>query len=65
MTDWVVCPECDLPAEILDRQTWDSTDGPVGHVHVWCVGGHRFLMPVDSVRPELKGDSWTAPRSPS
>jgi len=39
------CPQCDLAAEIVDRDDWPSTDGPVEHVHVRCVDGHRFVLP--------------------
>ena len=40
------CPECGLPAEVVDRDVWESTDGPVEHVTVRCVARHRFVMPV-------------------
>ncbi|HSO66128.1 MAG TPA: hypothetical protein VLQ78_13610 [Ornithinibacter sp.] len=40
------CPECALVAEVVGRDVWPSTDGPVEHVHVRCVAGHRFLLPV-------------------
>jgi hypothetical protein len=45
--DDTVCPEpgCDLRAEILDRRILKSTDGPIEHSRITCVGGHRFLMP--------------------
>jgi hypothetical protein len=43
MTD---CPQCGLPAEVLDRMTLQSTDGPVEHVKTRCVTGEWFLMPV-------------------
>jgi hypothetical protein len=53
------CPEpgCDLLAEILDRTILESTDGPVGHARIGCVGGHRFLMPTAMLpgRPNLHG----------
>lgn len=49
------CPEpgCYLPAEILDRTVLESTDGPVEHARVACVGGHRFLMPT-AMLPERR-----------
>jgi hypothetical protein len=34
-----------MPAEILDRTILDSTDGPIEHCRIACLGGHRFLMP--------------------
>ena len=41
------CPEpgCELPAEILDRAILESTDGPIEHARIVCLGGHRFFMP--------------------
>lgn len=43
------CPEpsCGLPGEILDRVVIPSTDGPVEHVRLLCIGGHRFFMPAE------------------
>ena len=40
------CPECALVAEVVDRDVWPSTDGPVEHLHVRCVARHRFVLPV-------------------
>lgn len=40
------CPQCGLVAEVVSRDVWDSTDGPVEHAHVRCVARHRFLLPV-------------------
>jgi len=45
------CPECHVPAEIVDWFTLGSTDGPVEHVCVTCVHGHYFRMPADRLRP--------------
>jgi hypothetical protein len=39
---FVRCPQCDLPAEIVDRFTFASTGGPAEHVKTVCVGGHWF-----------------------
>jgi hypothetical protein len=39
------CPECGLPAEVLDRFTLGSTDGPVEHVKVLCITGRWFTTP--------------------
>lgn len=41
----IPCPGCDLPAEVLDRTSLASTDGPLEHVRTQCVAGHFFLMP--------------------
>jgi hypothetical protein len=43
------CPECHAPAEITDRFTLASTDGPVAHVAVSCLAGHHFRMPADKL----------------
>jgi hypothetical protein len=47
------CPEpgCGMPAEILDRYTLPSTDGPVEHIAVRCIDRHQFLMPVELLLP--------------
>jgi hypothetical protein len=47
----IPCPECDAPAEIAERFSLPSTDGPVAHVVVYCVGGHHFRMPADRLAP--------------
>ena len=47
--DLVVCPECSAPAEVVDRFTLPSTDGPVEHVTVACLARHRFLLPATSL----------------
>jgi hypothetical protein len=41
----VDCPECGLPAEVLDRHVLESTSGPVEHVRIRCVLGSPFLIP--------------------
>jgi hypothetical protein len=43
------CPECGLPAEITDRFSLSSTDGPVEHVSLACVDGHYFRVPADGL----------------
>jgi hypothetical protein len=43
----VPCPECDLPADVMECFALDSTDGPVDHVAVACAAGHHFRMAVD------------------
>jgi hypothetical protein len=45
------CPECGLPAEITDRFSLSSTDGPIEHVALTCVDGHHFRMPADRLSP--------------
>jgi hypothetical protein len=39
------CPECGRPAEIIQRVTLPSTDGPVEHVKTRCVTGPWFFVP--------------------
>lgn len=53
MLTLISCPECDVPAEVTDRFTLPSTDGPVDHVALRCAAGHHFrmasdLLPADS-----------------
>jgi len=43
----IPCPECDVPAEITDRFSLPSTDGPVEHIVVQCAAGHYFRMAAD------------------
>lgn len=38
----VTCPECGVPGEVLDAWTCASTDGPLAHVTIRCLHGHRF-----------------------
>ena len=45
----VVCPDCAAPAEVVDRFTLPSTDGPVEHVTVRCLVRHRFTLPAASL----------------
>jgi hypothetical protein len=51
----IPCPECGVPAEITDRFTLPSTDGPVAHVATACAAGHCFRMPAEMLaRPPRK-----------
>ncbi len=75
MLELIGCPECARPAEITDRFTLPSTDGPVDHVVLHCAGGHHFRMPSDLLpayaqagsgpgldlpRPDHPGTCWPA-----
>lgn len=42
------CPECGAPAEVQDRTVLESTDGPMEHYKLLCLGSprHAFNMPV-------------------
>jgi hypothetical protein len=52
--DVIPCPDpaCLAPAEILDRWTWPSTDGPVEHVRTRCRRGHVFTPMVETLQPQ-------------
>jgi hypothetical protein len=41
------CPACGAVAEITDRFVLASTDGPIDHLALSCVTGHRFRMPAE------------------
>jgi hypothetical protein len=43
------CPECDLPAEVIDRFSLYSTDGPIDHVKIACLRRHVFTPPAADV----------------
>lgn len=45
----VVCPDpaCAVPAEVLDRWHWPSTDGPVEHMRTRCLARHVYTVPLD------------------
>jgi hypothetical protein len=44
--DTTVCPECGGLAEVQWRAVLESSDGPVEHEKIMCVGRHWFLLPV-------------------
>lgn len=44
---FTACPECGALAEVVDRDVWESTDGPIEHVKVLCVYRHNFYMPTE------------------
>ncbi len=49
---------CGLPAEVQDRYTVTSTDGPLESVRIRCPRGHWFNGPVESMtlaRPAMAG----------
>ncbi len=45
--DWVDCPECGLPAYVLDRFVRPSTDGPLPHAITVCARMHRLCTTED------------------
>ena len=60
--DTTTCPECGAIAEVEWRVTVESTDGPVEHAKVRCLGRHWFLLPVASLAAAAEARS-TRPRS--
>jgi hypothetical protein len=40
---------CGLPAEVEDRYTITSTDGPLESARIRCPGGHMFNGPIESL----------------
>ena len=51
MPDLIPCPDpsCRAPAEIVDRWTFTSSQGPVAHLKTRCERGHHFTPTVDSL----------------
>lgn len=47
--DLTTCPACGATAEVLWRESWPSTDGPVEHAKIACVQRHWFLLPVSQL----------------
>jgi hypothetical protein len=45
MIELVDCPECGLPAEVLDRFVLEGTGGPVDHVKTTCPKKHHLMYP--------------------
>jgi hypothetical protein len=43
----ISCPDCGVPAEVTERFSLLSTDGPVKHLALSCAAGHHFRMAVD------------------
>ena len=66
-SEYVGCPECGAPAEIVDRFVLPSTDGPVEHVKLWCVTRRWFTLPAENMPATTAvGDEalpWTTRRS--
>jgi hypothetical protein len=66
---YVRCPQCALPAEITDRFTLASTDGPLDHLKIGCRGGHWFTPLAEDVEalemsPAAEPmEAWTARRA--
>ncbi len=51
MLQLATCPEptCGAPAEVTDRFTLQSTDGPIEHAKTYCARRHIFMLPSNRV----------------
>lgn len=51
MIETTVCPdpECQAPAEVLDRFDLWSTDGPIEHISTRCVLRHVYTVACDRI----------------
>jgi hypothetical protein len=68
MLSLTACPEpgCEAPAEIADRVTMPSTDGPVEHARICCLHRHWFVLPVSMLRsPRQDGRPTRSGRTPA
>jgi hypothetical protein len=50
----IFCPECNVPAEVTERFSLPSTEGPVDHVALACAAGHHFRMASDLLPAEAQ-----------
>lgn len=46
--EWLDCPECGLPASVLERFHVRSTDGPIPHAVTVCAQRHRICAAEES-----------------
>jgi hypothetical protein len=55
MLETTVCPDpqCQAPAEVLDRFELWSTSGPYEHISTRCVLGHIFTVPIDRTYADM------------
>ena len=62
MIETTVCPdpECQAPAEVLDRFDLSSTDGPIEHIRTRCVLSHIFTVATDRSYARTPNPSWVA-----
>jgi hypothetical protein len=59
MISFTYCPEptCGALAEITERYTVGSTDGPIEHVSTHCLQRHRFVLPAEMLAAVTSGES--------
>jgi hypothetical protein len=58
----LTCPGCGAAADIAERFTLASTDGPIAHVAVSCAGGHHYRMAAERLHASVFGPSVPRPR---
>jgi hypothetical protein len=58
----VACPECGLPAEVVDRVAVTSTAGPVELRRTLCVRRHWYMMADSSAPLRVYQPPMTVPR---
>lgn len=54
MLTLISCPGCGVPAEVAERFSLPSTEGPVDHVVVDCAAGHHYRMAADLLLDGLR-----------
>jgi len=66
MVQLSACPEptCNAPAEVTDRFTLESTDGPIEHCKTYCVRRHIFILPVEWVARSTVMEAGRLPARP-
>jgi hypothetical protein len=64
-TDMVVCPQCGNVAAVEWRDVAGSTAGPVEHVKIHCLAGHRFLMLAERLTPVPEATADARPGRPA
>jgi hypothetical protein len=63
--DMVACPECGTTASVEWRDVAGSTGGPVEHVKIHCLEGHRFLMLAERLSPVAEATAEARPERPA
>ena len=63
--DLVVCPQCGTTATVEWRDVAGSTSGPLEHLKIHCLTGHRFLMLAERVSPVAEATAEARPERPA
>ena len=61
VVEWLDCPECGLPAFVVDRFAVRSTDGPVPHAVTMCARLHRLCATESDLGPLTGADRGRGP----